>query len=89
MTDKTLFVFYKLFTNSYWTYNNFPSGWKWIGSGRTTPIGCKMKKKYTHEEQFSGPAENNDEMTIFLEKTFNQLKEDKLVEFFKIKETYH
>ena len=89
MTDKTLFVFYKLFTNSYWTYNNFPSGWEWIGSGRTTPIGCKMKEKYTHEEQFSGPVENNDEMILFLEKTFNQLKKDKVVEFFKIKETYH
>ena len=89
MTDTTLFVFYKLISNCYWSYNNFPNRWKWIGSGRTTPIGSKMKKKYTHEEQFSGPVENNDEMILFLEKTFNQLKQENVVECFKIKETYH
>jgi len=85
----TLFVFYKPVPNSYWTYNKFPNGWEWIGAGRTTPIGFKIKEKYTHEEQFSGTAENNDEMILFLEKTFNQLKQENLVEFFKIKETYH
>lgn len=85
----TLFVFYKPVPNSYWTYNKFPNKWEWIGTGRTTPIGSKIKEKYTHEEQFSGPAANNDEMILFLEKTFNQLKQENLVECFKIQETYH
>ena len=85
----TLFVFYKPVPNSYWTYNKFPNEWEWIGTGRTTPIGSKIKEKYTHEEQFSGPAANNDEMILFLEKTFNQLKQENLVECFKIQETYH
>lgn len=84
----TLFVFYKLVPNCYWTYNKFPNGWEWIGIGRTTPIGSKIKEEYTHEEQFSGPQENNDEMIIFLEKTFEQLKEEKSIEFFKIQEKY-
>ena len=88
MTDKTLFVFYTFAQKSYWTYNKFPNGWKWVGSGRTTPICSNVKEKYTNEEQFSGPAENNDKMVIFLEKTFKKLEEEKIIKFFKIQENY-
>ena len=86
--DKTLFVFYKLSSKCFWTYKKFPNGWQWIGSGRTTPVGSKKDIKYTNEEQFSGPAENKEEMITFLEKTFEKLKEENFIDFFKIKENY-
>lgn len=86
--DETLFVFYKLSSKCYWNYRKFPNGWKWIGSGYTTPINSKEDIKYTHEEQFSGTVETKKEMITFLEQTFKKLKEENSIDFFKIKQTY-
>jgi hypothetical protein len=88
-SNKTLFVFYTLSsTRCFWTYKTFPNGWEWVGSGRTSPIGSKKDTKYTHEEQFSGPGENKEEMKKFLEDTFKKLKEENSIDCFKIKQTY-
>ena len=84
--NKTLFVFYTSPTK-YWKYEEFPSGWSWIGSGRTKPVGSEQVLKYTNEEQFSGPPQTQKDMIQFLEHTFEKLKEEKAIESFKIKET--
>ncbi len=84
----TLFIFYKLSSKCFWTYKEFPNGWQWIGSGRTTPVGSKENIKYTNEEQFSGPAENKEEMVNFLQETFEKLKKENSIEFFKITSSY-
>ena len=87
--NKTLFVFYTR-PSKYWKYGKFPDGWKSIGSGRTYPFPVDLKKipKYTNEEQFSGPSENQLEMVKFLEYEFQKLKEEKAIDCFEIKETY-
>lgn len=87
--NKTLFVFYTKPTK-YWDYEDFPDGWKWIGSGHTYPFPVDYTKipKYTNEEQFSGPSDNEIEMIKFLEYKFDKLKEEKVIDCFEIKETY-
>ena len=86
-SKKTLFVFYTTPTKS-WKYDKFPDGWEWIGSGRPCPIGTKKIQLHTREEQFDGPVKSKEEMTKFLKKTFENLKEQNVIESYKIKETY-
>jgi len=85
--NKTLFVFYTLPTKK-WKYKKIPSGWTWIGSGYTSPIGSEKVEKYTNEEQFSGPPEKEKDMIKFLEHKFEKLKEKNAIGSFIIKKTY-
>ena len=85
--EATLFVFYSL-PNDYWSYDQFPKDWKWIGKGNTFPVGCKKIPTFTHEEQFSGPVETQKEMIMSLNQTFKKLEKEKKIGFFKIQKTY-
>jgi len=86
--QKTLFVFYTLSSKYYWTYETFPLGWKWIGSGSCSPVGCKTTTQYTKEEQFDGPKETKKEMIEFLKNTFDKLKKEQKITSFKIENIY-
>ena len=86
-SKQTLFVFYTT-PKKYWKYDKFPDGWEWIGSGRTYPIGSKEIQIYTREEQFDGPVKSKKEMNTFLKQTFENLKEQNVIESYKIRETY-
>jgi hypothetical protein len=83
----TLFVFYTE-PKDYWEYKKMPSGWKWIGSGRTHAVNAEKKSFYTNEEQFSGSSSNKKQMESFLNKTFSLLQEQKIISAFIIKENY-
>ena len=86
--SETLFVFYTLSSQYYWEYEKLPEGWKWIGSGYCSPIGCEINTKYTKEEQFGGYKENKKEMVNFLKNTFEKLKKEQKITCYKIQKTY-
>ena len=80
--QKTLFVFYTLEKKVSWEYCRMPKGWWWIGSGST---GSTL---YDREEQFMGPASNQDRAARQLDSCFKKLKERGVVKRFKIRKSY-
>ena len=81
-SESTLFVFYNLLKNEYWSYNKLPNTWWWVGSGMTG------KKDYPREEQFNGNKKNQRKLKEYLTNFFKKLKEKKIVGKFKIRNSY-
>lgn len=87
MPTDTLFVFYTLLKGESWIYDRMPSGWKWTGSGSTSPLGGK-KLEYEREEQFDGTKERKAKMRAYLDKYFSKLKQKGIVSKYKIRSSY-
>lgn len=86
-SEQTLFVFYTLKTSSVWKYEKIPAGWRWIGAGKTTPVGT-TRDQYWWEEQFSGPTKNKKTMINYLMKIFDKLKKKGILTKYKIRQSY-
>ena len=82
------FVMYEINQTSVkntWNYGRFPGDWQLIGGGITVPIqNTSNKVKYPREEQFMGNPKYADKMKTLLKKTFDKLKDKKIVNRYKI-----
>ena len=87
-TNKTIFVFYTMMNTGQWTYTKLPKGWRWIGSGSTSPVNAKKLLKYEREEQFAGPKETKKATIEYLDKIFKKLKKNNIIKIYKIRQSY-
>jgi hypothetical protein len=88
--ESTFFVFYTYVDgvkNPSWDYDDFPSDWKWVGSGTTSPVGG-AKLKYQFEEQFVGSSNYKKLMKNILKMKFDSLVESGIIKIFKIRDSY-
>ena len=104
-TRRCMFVFYTLSLKS----ENFdlyelPTGWNWIGSGKTCPTyntetweGWLNQvfinifgppTKYTRESQYMGPPETYDDMKKYLDENFNKFKDMGIIKFYHIQDSF-
>jgi hypothetical protein len=85
-----MFVFYNLKAAHSWTYPDLPQGWRWLGSGRVSPIGASSEEhgNYAREEQFGGPAQFRQEVEEYLRAVFDSLQEHGIVGGFKVEDAY-
>lgn len=83
-----IFVIYKInpdAKNKFWNYGKFPSDWDYVGGGTTVAIQkLNVDIKYPREEQFIGNPKYTIKMKELLTKLFNNLKEKKTIENFKL-----
>ena len=82
-----LFVIYKINIDAKttnWTYNKFPSDWKWVGGGATVPIGYSQPIKYPQEEQFMGNPNYTTKMKKILKRFYDNLKSKNIIQHYKI-----
>ena len=88
MEEGCMFVFYNEIKQGDWgIIENVPSGWDFVGSGMTSPIGSKLLE-YRREQQYNGPDTSRGEMEMCLNKYFSDVVEKGLIEKYKICDSF-